>query len=839
MTKKHSCLFIFWILFPLIVSAQNPLFQWAVSAGGTSLDETLAYAVTHDDLGNVYATGHFEGSVDFDPGPGVFNLTSSGAQDFFLTKLDASGNFVWAKKAGGTFGESGRSLTIDKTGNIFVTGIFSSTADFNPGLGVYTITPVGSSDIFILKLDAAGNFVWVKQFGGANQDYGSSIKLDTSGNIYTTGYFTNVVDFNPGSATYTLTTGAGTYDAFVSKLDATGNFIWAKQLGGSGNDFGRSLDVDVSGNVYSSGYFQGSADFDPGSSVANLIASGLNDAYVSKLDANGNFVWANQIGGSNDDYSYALVVDTLANVYVSGWFYGNADFDPGPSTYTLNSFGNNDVFITKLNSSGGFVWAKQLGGTSYDNCYGLAVDQYSNIYSIGRFLGTSDFDPGIGTYSLTAVGNNDVFISKLNPDGDFEWVSQIGGTSYEYGESVSVSESGNVYATGYFGGSVDFDPSANSYTLSTVPSSSTLNDMFILKMRNCETSATISPTVCSSYVSPSGNYTWTANGTYHDIVPNSIGCDSIITINLSIKQTTSSITPVACNSYTSPSGNYIWTSSGTYLDTLSNAVGCDSIITIVLTIKYSTSSAITPVVCNSYLSPSNNFTLTSSGIYTDVVLNSVGCDSVITINLTIKNSTSSTITPIACDTYTSPSGNYILTSSGFYTDTIANAVGCDSVIVINLSTINIDNTVTNSGTSLSANASGINYQWIDCDNGNVAIAGEINQVFTPSVSGNYAVLLSSGVCSKQSACNNILINSLIDNLISEKEYAVYPNPTNEFLYIETNNSNEQVLELSNTLGQIVFKTKFVNYFVINMHNFPSSIYYLRVNNRGCYKIVKE
>lgn len=884
MKKQLSSLFVFCFLFPLITHSQNPQFQWAMRAGANG-EWTYAYAVTHDSFGNVYVTGDFEGTVDFDPGPGVFNLTCT-VQDFYLLKLDASGNFVWAKRIGGASGDSGRSLVIDKLGNVIVTGIFSSSADFDPGPGVFTLSASGS-DIFILKLDNAGNFIWAKQFGGLNSAYAAPIKLDASGNIYTTGYFRGTVDFNPGPATYTLNSVSGTFDAFVLKLDANGNFIWVKQLGGSSDDFGRGLDIDAVGNIYSSGYFQGSADFDPDASIFYQIATGLNDVYVSKLDANGNFVWAKQLGGFNDDYSYALALDTLSNIYVSGWFTGNSDFDPGPSAYNLNAFGGNDVFITKLNTSGNFIWAKQLGGIGYDICHGMAIDQYNNVYTVICSNATCDFDPGIGTYSLSPFGNTDVFVSKLNSAGNFKWVAQIGGTDFEYVESVDVSKSGNVYTAGYFNGTVDFDPSVNTYTLSST--SGSLHDMFVQKMNNCETSATVSRTVCNSYVSPSGNYTWTAIGTYYDVVPNSKGCDSIIKINLSIKQNTSSITPISCDSYTSPSGNYVWTNSGSYTDTLTNVLGCDSIITINLTIKKSTSSTINSTACDTYLTPSNNYTLTNSGIYTDVISNSVGCDSVITINLIIKHSTSSTITPTvcykyvspstnytltssgtytdvipnsagcdsiitinlitknttstisttACGTYTSPSGNYIWNSNGIYKDTIVNAWGCDSIILINLSIINIDNTITNSGTTLAANASAITYQWVDCDNGNAAITGEINQSFTPTISGNYAVVLSSGGCSKQSICTNVIIDNLNDDGIYEKEYVIYPNPTKEFLQVESTNLNEQVLELSNTLGQIVFKAKFAGQFLINMRNLPPSIYYLNIDNRGISKIVKE
>ncbi len=195
---------------------------------------------------------------------------------------------------------------------------------------------------------------------------------------------------------------------------------------------------------------------------------------------------------------------------------------------------------------------------------------------------------------------------------------------------------------------------------------------------------TISPSVCSSYTSPSGLYTWTSSGTYSDTIQNYAGCDSVITIYLTVGEMSNTINPVDCNSYTSPSGNYTWTTSGTYLDTIPAVGGCDSIITVNLTIG-NTSNTISPVVCNgTYTSPSGNYIWVSSGTYQDTIPNAAGCDSIILINLSVGSPTSSSITENTCGPYTSPSGNYTWQSSGVYQDTIPNSAGCDSVITINL-----------------------------------------------------------------------------------------------------------------------------------------------------------
>jgi hypothetical protein len=199
------------------------------------------------------------------------------------------------------------------------------------------------------------------------------------------------------------------------------------------------------------------------------------------------------------------------------------------------------------------------------------------------------------------------------------------------------------------------------------------------------TSSNINETNCDNYTSPSGNYTWTSSGVYKDTIPNEAGCDSVITVDLTINNSTSSaITESAVDSYTSPSGNYTWNVSGTYKDTIPNYVGCDSVLTINLTVTYTSNSTIVESTCDSYDSPSGKLIWTTSGTYKDTVLNSEGTDSVITIILTVNYSTSSDLTITACEDYLSPSGNDLWTTSGTYKDTIPNAAGCDSIMIINL-----------------------------------------------------------------------------------------------------------------------------------------------------------
>ncbi|MFC1737368.1 SBBP repeat-containing protein [Candidatus Hydrogenedentota bacterium] len=288
------------------------------------------------------------------------------------------------------------------------------------------------------KLDSTGALVWARQFGGEAWNRSHSIAVDGSGNVYTTGWFSRTVDFDPGAGTHTLTSAPRSSDIFVSKLDSTGAFIWARQLGGTSHDLGYSIAVDGSGNVYTTGCFSRTVDFDPGPGMHNLTSAGGGDIFVSKLDSSGAFVWAGQLGGTGSDLGLSIAVDGPGNVYATGWFEEIADFDPGAGTHNLNSAGDFDIFVSKLDSTGAFVWAGQFGGTSEDSGWSIAVDGPGNVYTTGDFLDTVDFDPGASTYNLTSAGGADIFVSKLDSSGAFVWAGQLGGTGDDYGYSIAV-----------------------------------------------------------------------------------------------------------------------------------------------------------------------------------------------------------------------------------------------------------------------------------------------------------------------------------------------------------------------------------------------------------------
>ncbi len=294
---------------------------------------------------------------------------------------------------------------------------------------------------------------------------------------------------------------------------------------------------------------------------------------------------------------------------------------------------------------------------------------------------------------------------------------------------------------------------------------------------------------------------------------------------------------MVCYTYTSPAG-MVYTSSAVFSDTLTNSIGCDSIITVNLTVNNSTSSSISPIACGSYTSP-NGMIYTSSAVFNDTLTNSTGCDSIIMVNLTINNSTTNSISPVVCDTYTSPSG-MIYTNSAVFNDTIPNGNGCDSILTINLTVNNVDTSITLNGTTLVSNATNATYQWINCDINNAPIFGMTNQTFTPSVNGRYAVIVTQNGCTSTSNCINVVVSD-IHTINTIETVKIYPNPSAGLVTVEflDNSVIENNIKVFNSLGQIVWTANSDTSPTIqlDLSTLTNGVYLLQVNDQFTTKLI--
>lgn len=459
---------------------QSPNWLWAKKIGGTSFSHDSGGSIATAADGSTYTAGYFGGTVDFDPGVAVYNLTAINSNDNFILKLDSSGNFLWAKKLSTFNYENIHCVVVDASGNVYTTGFFSGTVDFDPDVGVFNLTAAGPTDIYIWKLDASGNFIWAKAMSGTGNEHGNSLAFDAFGNVYIGGSFWGTVDFDPGVGTFNLTT-AGDDDIFISKLDSAGNFIWAKAMGGILHDYCHAITINplASADIYLTGSFTGTSDFDPGTGVFNLSSNGNNDIYICKLDSAGNFLWAKAMGSStNNEFGFSIATDPSGNgdVYTKGIFQGTVDFDPGVGVFNITGGGG---FISKLNSSGNFIWAIALGGGSGQG-RSIALDTSGNVYTSGTFTGTTDFDPGVGTFNLTSAGSGDVYISKYDSAGTFAWVKTAGGQGNDGSTALALDASGNMFVTGSFlSPTLSFSP----FTI-TNSGSAIYSDSFVAKLES-------------------------------------------------------------------------------------------------------------------------------------------------------------------------------------------------------------------------------------------------------------------------------------------------------------------------------------------------------------------
>jgi hypothetical protein len=402
--------------------SQVPTWQWAVEAGGTNVDK--CFSITADNQGNVFITGVFQGNAHF----GATELTSSGMDDIFIAKLDTDGNWLWAVKAGGEYFDDAYGIAADDAGNVYVTGSFNYSAIF----GSLSLTSGGTSDVYVTKLDTNGNFIWAVRGGGFSADQGCSIAVNTTG-IVITGYVRGDVAFGSHPLT-----GFGEADIFIAKLDANGNWLWARNAGGIYYDAGYSVALDSMGNVYATGYFEDDANF----SGTILTSLGGEDIFITKLNPDGFLIAAFRAGGISEDMGTGIALDTSGNVYLTGYFMLSIAF--GPTVMT--SYGNADIFVTKMNSGAIYQWARQAGGLSDDVGISIVSDSQGNSYVTGYFMDAALF----ANVTLTGYGLQDAYIAKLDPNGFLSWVVKGGGTYWDYGQGIAFSGSGNIYCAGVF-----------------------------------------------------------------------------------------------------------------------------------------------------------------------------------------------------------------------------------------------------------------------------------------------------------------------------------------------------------------------------------------------------
>lgn len=451
-----------WV--PTAASAQ--VLSWGLSIGGPGYEEARGIAVA--DNGNVYITGEFEATVEFEQGEPASALTSEGFSDAYLAWYANSGAFVNAISFAGTDKSQGYGVAIAPDGTVYVTGIFTGTVDLDPGPGTELYTSGGAYDVYLCALSPHGQLIWADVIGGPGNEESRSVVTDADGNAYIVGEINGDFDADPGPGITTVH-GLGSFDAFVAKYAPGGSLVWAQALGGPGDDRAYDLAARPDGEVVVTGYFADTIDLDPGTGTANITAfNQWSDAFLASYGPQGNFLWGEGMGGMGTDSGRGVALDSLGNAVVTGRFAKTAwfgDNQPQDSLVCTGPVGDADIFLAKYDPNGQFIWAKGIGGDQENMPRGDATDRHGNIFVAGRTRATIDFDPGPGTAWATANGEFDLFLAKYDPQGNYLWGFTAGSSYHARGLNVTTDALGSAYLTGWTTFDVDIDPGPDTFLL--------------------------------------------------------------------------------------------------------------------------------------------------------------------------------------------------------------------------------------------------------------------------------------------------------------------------------------------------------------------------------------
>lgn len=772
MKKTIAIFFLLNCLFPFCGISQQA--QWAKFFGG--IHGSKGVGVQADPQGNVYTIGSYSyfvlsqsGPVDFDPGPAVFGVTpNTNGTSGFISKLNAQGNFVWARifPISDIGGVDLQTLTLDAQGNLIIAGRFGGTVDFNLGQGVFNVTSgpaVGDSavgNLFVASYASSGNFLWVKTFPCMALDIVpnypvvnsvSGIALDAEQNILLSLNFRGRIDLDPGSNAVWKECGGVNYNAAIVKLDNQGNYVWGQHFSGGSNISG-SLATDAQSNIYVQGSIMQNVDFDAGPGENWLANHSFSDSYILKMSPLGEVSWINKIYGPYSGYGgcNGITTDCEGNVLATGSIVRDSLYfrSASDSLFLLKSNAYVDsgtnCFVAKINPEGHFLWIKQQASNSTLGVNGnkIQCDSLSNVYVCGALSDSADFDySGNGAF-LYATGDNSTFLMKLDKDGNYIRTSIIDGDRYLNCFDFSLDKQANIYFTGLFSvvnfdmnfpwgvivgtGMIDFDPGPD--TLALIGFGNGTESVFVAKWSQCSAgSDTLNETACNSFTWQGENLT--ESGTYRKSLTNNESCDSIAVLNLNINTSSEAEQNIRiCAGESITVGNQTYTSSGTYIQTLSNQAGCDSVLT------------------------------------THLVVDTVHAEIALTENVFAA------INP-----------------------------------------------------PMEAS-----FQWLKCEENFAPTDGATNSEFVASVDGNYALETSAEGCRDTSDC--LFYSSVSLNSNNASILKIYPVPVNETLVIEDDVA-KGTFQIYDAQGRLILTaTKNDKIMFLATHNWKDGLYFIRIGN---------
>jgi len=812
---------------------------WAKTYGSTTSD--YGYRICTSSGNQLILAGKFNGNITWKGGTSPISSNSSGYSDIFLVKSDTAGDVIWAK----TFAPTNSSTVLDvetnESGDIYFTGGFRGTVDMNPDPNVDSIlTAHANGNVFLGALNDSGSYLFSFVLQG---DYYSGSAgyciLVQNQSIYLAGSCKGWLDFDPSSVIDSASASGGlNEDMFVARYSLSGGLLGYGVIGGNNSDLTRKICSDKSGAIYGVGSMVNTVDFDPDTGVYNLSSTGSMNisGHVFKWDSTLKFKWASRIPSSTYSSLFGIETDEKEDLYMFSSFIGTANFDPSPDTAFFTSAGT-DILITKWEQCQTFYSYDTVSSCTHYSWRGLVLDS-SNTYL--DTLITADGCDSILVLNLTIFPK--YYSTSIQACDSFNWngvwLTSTGSfmdtlISTQTCDSIitlNLSLSATVTNYQHLAGC-----DSVYYKGSYYDSSQSISDTLIghlgcdsIVITNLTVNASVMTSVnidaCDSFVYQSNTYY--QNQILYDSLQNQSGCDSLVIIDLVVHSSNlESVVIEACDSFAYKSNTYY--QSQVLYDSLQNQFGCDSLVIIDLTVNTSSSALIVIDACDSIVYKSHTYY--QNQVLYDSLQKQSGCDSIIVTQLNVYSHITQAEQVWACRNYSWH--NQILTQSGVYYDSLFASHGCDSVFELTLVIEDIADSIILSSNTLQAYQSGLDYQWLDCNNGHVAIPGAIGQNFTPNQTGNYAVELSGQACIDTSECM-FYIQVGLNHFQQKGQPILLGNPGSGVIRSRPKLSSFAYLEVFNASGTpVTQKVRLIDDELNLPQSLPSGLYFIVITSK--------
>lgn len=434
------------LIFHLNSYAQHWMWVDRIGLDGTGND--YGQDIKVDSQGNVYVCGRVKNATTFGWASTPVTPPLHGDQDAFIAKYNNSGQLIWVKRNGGISHDYANGLCLDNQNNLYVTGYFTGTINFEGN----TYNSTGVSDFYVAKFNSSGNLIWFKHGGSSGSNaYANAITVYNDTLIHIAGTYSGTVNFETQTITST-----GNNEIFLVALDSTGALHWIKSAGSTGLDECLSIANDSTGNVYICGSFSLTAYFDVLS--VTRTGSGFRDAYLAKYNSSGQAQWVRKIGSPQLDVANKVAYDKNGYIITAGYVRANTTFFDANNqqSYTTHA-GAEDIFICKHDLNGNLIWGKGFGSSGFDQGGSVWVNNSSEIFLTGEF--TTAF--GLDTIALTPIGTRDLFFSKFSPNGNIIWAKTVagypGGGYFPVNNACFADVNDYLYTTGGFKATTGFD----------------------------------------------------------------------------------------------------------------------------------------------------------------------------------------------------------------------------------------------------------------------------------------------------------------------------------------------------------------------------------------------